>query len=139
MKRSVWLAGLLALTACSGASVPFTDRDLSEVVLTNPGADIVAPPLRYERIALRTYRTGPDGVQEEIAGARCTVTAAPYGAVVAATPVLLAVPILEPETPALVATCTAPELSGGTELPPQKGPFGIGYHGTIQVNMIGAG
>ena len=70
---------------------------------------------------------------------RRTVTTTPYGAVVAATPVLLAVPILEPETPALVATCTAPGLSGGTELPPQKGPFGIGYHGTIQVNMLGAG
>lgn len=116
----------LALAGCGGGaydwrSVAGGGGGLPEVAMA-PSAEVVVPPGRgvREGLALRTFVASGEG-WDEVTGAICTVTAAPYFRTRVATPVRIVLPDLGPDAPPVRADCETPTSWGSDTVAPAYG------------------
>jgi hypothetical protein len=113
----------LALAGCGGGaydwrSVAGGGGGLPQVAMA-PSGEVVVPPGRgaWRGLAVRAFVAAPDGWQE-VTGARCTVTGAPYFRASLVTPSRLVLPDLGPDAPGLRAECETPTSWGSDTVAP---------------------
>lgn len=107
---------------------------LPMVALKHTGEEIVAPPVRFADVPLRTYKPGPEGEWQEVLGAVCEVSVGPYNGLVT-TPVQVTVPDLRPAAVPLVLACSSGDLAGRAAIaskPGLSGPYGAVSAGMME-------
>lgn len=125
--RGIGFAALaLTLAGCGGGAYDWRavaggGTGLPQVAMA-PNEELAVPPGRGARegLALRTFVASGDG-WDEVTGAICTVTAAPYFRTRVATPVRIVLPDLGPDAPPLRADCETPTLHGSDVVAPVYG------------------
>jgi hypothetical protein len=132
MWRILTIMTVFGAAACSG-NMNVADYNLPAVALQDTGAEIVAPPVAFAYVPLRTYQPDGQGGWQEVAGASCAVSIGPYGGTVT-TPVRIRVPDLRPTEVPLVATCTSGSLGGRAVIPSKPG--WSGPYGAVSAGMM---
>lgn len=145
MRGWTMAAAALALAGCAegelvgyGPAVVGGGRGLP-VTRAEARPDLMTPPGRRDlALAVRSFAAGPDGAQDEIAGATCRISAGAFSAALV-TPGRLIIPDLGPDAPAIRADCDLGDLRGagavapvfswsrGGGNPPQRVAWGLGW------------
>ncbi len=123
--RAIWIVAALGLAGCAGEAYDWHAVEGGgaglPVAAMRESSEVMVPPTRgpFEALAVRAFvpGAGPGG-WDEVLGASCAVTGAPYFSATVVTPVRLTLPDLGPDAPVLRADCTQGPLRGEASVAP---------------------
>jgi hypothetical protein len=123
--RAIAMGLALGLAGCGGQAYDWREVEGGgsglPAAAMRASSEVVVPPTRgpLEALAVRTFVPGDGpGGWDQVEGATCQVTGAPYFDATVVTPVRLTLPDLGPDAPALEATCTHGTLGGRAAVAP---------------------